>query len=307
MSSLLSVAAGVLVILVLYKVHVIVPQQSRYVVERLGKYHGTLEEGFHLLLPFIDKVAHKHTLMEESIPIGEQPCVTQDNGIVSVDGILFVQVLDPYKASYGSVNPRESVIDLAQTTTRNQIGQMMLDETFKNRNEVNTAVVDQLDQAAEPWGHKVTRYEIKNIIPPDETIRDMEKLVAADREKQATILRSEGERQRVINEAEAAKADVVLASEAELDKQVNEAKGEATAIKEVAEATAKAIELVGEAITKNGGSEAVGLRVAEQYVTEFGKLAKESNTLVIPSNLSDISGMIAAATTVFEKSGAHTT
>ena len=307
MSSLVGATVAVLTIVIIYKVHVIVPQQHRYVIERLGKYHSTLSEGFHLLWPFIDKVAHRHTLMEEAIDIGKQPCVTEDNGIVEVDGILFIQVLDPYKASYGSSNPRESVENLAQTTTRNEFGKMTLNDSFKNRARVNQEVVKELDQAAEPWGYKVTRYEIRDVIPPEETIREMERLVAADRQKAATILTSEGEKQRIINEAEAAKQEIVLASEAEREKQINEAKGEGEAIVQVAEATATAIERVAEAIEKNGGDKAVGLRIAEQYVAEFGKLAKESTTLVIPSNLSDISSMVAGVRTVFEKGAPSTT
>ena len=290
---------AILVLIVLAKTAVVVPQQSAYVVETLGRYNRTVQAGFHILVPFIDRIAYKHNLKEEAMDIPEQICITRDNVQVGVDGVLYLQVLDASKASYGITNYRFAIIQLAQTTLRSEIGKIELDRTFEERATINANVVNELDKASAPWGVKVLRYEIKNINPPKDVLSAMEKQMRAEREKRAVVLTSEGERDAKINQAEGEKQRVIKESEANKQQQINEAEGEAAAILAVANATAAGLKQVGEAIAGRGGTEAMQLRVAEEYVKQFGTLATEaSSTLVVPANLADIASMIALATSV---------
>ncbi len=276
----------------------IVPQRSAFIVERLGKYRDTLEAGFHVLLPFLDRVAYRHTLKEQAIDVPPQTCITQDNISVEVDGILYLQVVDAGKASYGINNYQFASTQLAQTTMRSVIGKLELDRTFEERETINSAIVDAVDKASDSWGVKVTRYEVKNIIPPQSIKDAMEKQMRAEREKRAVIAESEGAKQAKINVAEGDKQELIKRSEGERERRINEAVGQASEIEKVAEATAKGIREIASAINEQGGKDAVNLRVAEQYIKEFGKLAKTNNSLIIPSNLSDMAGMIASAMTV---------
>ncbi len=277
----------------------IVPQQSAYVVERLGRYNTTIQAGFHLLVPFIDRVAYRHSLKEEAIDIAEQICITRDNVQVTVDGVLYLKVMDPERASYGIQNYIFAITQLAQTTLRSEMGKIELDRTFEERTTVNAQIVSELDKATAPWGVKVFRYEIKNITPPKDVLSAMEKQMRAEREKRAVILASEGERDAKINGAEGEKQRVIKESEANRQQQINEAQGEAEAILAVAAATAAGLEKVAESLRAEGGVRAMQLRIAEQYLQQFGQLAKEGNTFVVPANLSDISSMLALATGVF--------
>ena len=288
-----------LVVIVLAKTARVVPQQSAYVVENLGRYSRTLQAGFHILIPFVERIAYKHNLKEEAIDIPEQVCITKDNVQVGVDGVLYLQVLDAGKASYGITNYRFAITQLAQTTLRSEIGKIELDRTFEERATINSNVVSELDKASAPWGVKVLRYEIKNINPPRDVLQAMEKQMRAEREKRAVVLTSEGERDAKINQAEGEKQRVIKESEANKQQQINEAQGEAEAILAVATATAEGLRRVGEALSNRGGVEAMQLRVAEEYLKQFGQLATDaSSTLIVPANLSDISSMIAMATTV---------
>ena len=289
------VVLAVLVIVVLMKTAVVVPQQNAFVVERLGRFGGVLEAGFHLLIPFFDAIRYRHTLKEQAIDIPEQICITKDNVQVGVDGILYMKVMDPRRASYGITNYVFAITQLAQTTLRSEVGKIDLDKTFEERTHINGQVVSEVDKASEAWGVKVLRYEIKNITPPRDIIAAMEKQMRAEREKRATVLQSEGERDAAINSAEGQKQQVIKQSEAKKQQQINEAEGQASAILAVARATAEGIKSVASAIEAPGGFEAVQLRVAEQYIGEFGKLAKSANTLVVPSNLSDVGAMIGLA------------
>ncbi len=293
------IGVGVLAALVLFvlaKTAVVVPQQSAYVVERLGKYSDTLQAGFHILMPFVDRVAYKHSLKERAIDIQEQICITKDNVQVGVDGVLYLQVLDARRASYGIGNYVFAISQLAQTTLRSEVGKIDLDRTFEERAQMNASVVSELDMASDPWGVKVLRYEIKNINPPHDVLSAMEKQMRAEREKRAVVLESEGSRDAAINQAEGDKQKVIKESEAARQRQINEAEGEAEAILAVARATAEGLRAVAAALSAQGGGEAMQLRIAEQYVAEFGNLAKEGNTFVVPSNLSDIASVIALAT-----------
>ena len=281
----------------------IVPQRSAYIVERLGKYHKTLEAGMHILFPFIDKVAYKHTLKEQAVDVPPQMCITKDNISVEVDGILYMQVMDAKNASYGINNYVFASTQLAQTTMRSVIGKLDLDKTFEERDSINGAIVEAVDAASDPWGVKVTRYEVKNITPPQSIKDAMEKQMRAEREKRAVIAESEGERQAKINEADGAKQADIARSEGEKMKRINEADGRAAEIRAVALATAEGITEIAKAINAEGGSDAVNLRIAEQYISEFGNLAKENNTMIIPSNLSDVAGVIATAKEVIGKVG----
>jgi regulator of protease activity HflC (stomatin/prohibitin superfamily) len=292
------VVLAALVVLVIAKTAVVVPQQSAYVIERLGKYSSTLGAGFHILLPFIDVIRYEHSLKETAVDIPEQVCITRDNVQVSVDGVLYLKVLDPERASYGISDYVFAITQLAQTTLRSEVGKIDLDRTFEERTNVNIHIVDELDKASEPWGVKVLRYEIKNITPPQDVLAAMEKQMRAEREKRAVILTSEGVRDAAINQAEGEKQQVIKASEATRQQQINEAEGAASAILALAAATAEGIRRVAEAIQVPGGYEAVQLRVAEQYITKFGELAKASNTLVLPASVSDIGSMIALAMNV---------
>ena len=293
-----AVAVVLLVILVIVKTAVIVPQQSAYVIERLGRYSRTMQAGFHILLPFLDTVAYKHTLKEQAIDISEQLCITRDNVQVGVDGVLYLQVLEPHQASYGITNYIFAISQLAQTTLRSEVGKIDLDRTFEERSSINRLIVNELDQASAPWGVKVLRYEIRNINPPTDVLAAMEKQMRAEREKRAVILSSEGERDAKINEAEGEKQRVIKESEATRTQQINEAQGEAEAILAVATATAAGLIQVAGSVSSDGGMDAMRLRIAEQYIAQFGQLAKEGNTLVVPANLSDLSSMLALASTI---------
>jgi regulator of protease activity HflC (stomatin/prohibitin superfamily) len=291
-------AFAFLVIIILFKAAVIVPQQSAYVVEQLGKFNRRLDAGFHFLIPFFDRVAYKHTLKERAVDIAEQICITRDNVQVGVDGVLYMQVLDAARASYGIGDYMFAIAQLAQTTLRSEIGKIDLDRTFEERGMINANVVSELDKASDPWGVKVLRYEIKNINPPQDVLHAMEKQMRAEREKRAVILTSEGERDAAINEAEGEKQQVIKASEAKKMQQINEADGEAHAITAVATATAEGLRKVAASMTEEGGAEAMQLRVAEQYIGEFGNLAKAGNTFVVPANLADLTSMMALATDI---------
>ena len=294
---------AVLVLIIIAKTAVVVPQQSAYVVERLGKYSATLDAGFHMLLPFIDRIRYRHSLKEAAIDIPEQVCITRDNVQVSVDGILYLKVLNPQRASYGISDFHFALIQLGQTTLRSEIGKIELDRTFEERTNINIQVVNELDKASEAWGVKVLRYEIKNITPPKGVLDAMEKQMRAEREKRAVILTSEGERDAAINQAEGEKQQVIKASEAKKQQQINEAEGAAAAILAIAQATAEGLRKVAETIQVPGGQEAVQLRVAEQYITKFGELAKTTNTLILPATVSDVGSMIALAMSAIRQTG----
>jgi regulator of protease activity HflC (stomatin/prohibitin superfamily) len=292
---------AVLVLIIVAKTAIVVPQQSAYVVERLGRYAGTLDAGFHILVPFIDVVRYKHSLKENAIDIPAQVCITRDNVQVGVDGVLYLKVMNPERASYGISDYHFAISQLAQTTLRSEVGKIDLDKTFEERTNINTQVVSEVDKATDPWGVKVLRYEIKNITPPSDVLAAMEKQMRAEREKRAVILTSEGQRDAAVNTAEGAKQEVIKASEARRQQQINEAEGQASAIMAVARATAEGIREVAAAMQTAGGTEAVQLRVAEQYISQFGNLAKSSNTMIIPATTSDIGGMIASAMQVIKK------
>ena len=302
---LVALAIAIVVIIVLRKTAIVVPQQSAYIVELFGKYSRTLSAGFHILVPFMERIAYKHNLKEMAFDIPEQVCITKDNVQVGIDGILYMQVLDPARASYGIASYEFAISQLAQTTLRSEIGKIDLDRTFEERSTINANVVSELDKASEPWGVKVLRYEIKNINPPRDIIQAMEKQMRAEREKRAVILTSEGERDAKINQAEGEKQRVIKESEAARQRQINEAEGEAEAILAVAKATAEGLRRVAEAVSAPGGREAMQLRVAEDYIQQFGNLARTTNTLVVPANTSDIASMIAMATKVFDQSRAQ--
>ncbi len=293
-----SIAVAIVVVIVILKIAVVVPQQSAYVIESLGKYSRTLRAGFHILIPFVENAAYKHSLKELAFDIPEQICITNDNVQVGVDGVLYLQVMDPERASYGITDFAFAISQLAQTTLRSEIGKIALDRTFEERGSINANVVAELDKASDPWGVKVLRYEIKNINPPQDVLSAMEKQMRAEREKRAVILTSEGERDARINEAEGEKQQVIKQSEASKQQQINEAEGEAEAILAVAKATAGGLHLVANALTTEGGDAAMKLRIAEAYVQQFGNLAKEGNTLVVPANLSDLTSMIALASNI---------
>src|SRR4026209_2867800 len=294
------------VIIVLYKTAIVVPQQSAFIVERLGRYAGTLDAGFHILVPFIDVIRYRHSLKEAAVDIPAQICITRDNVQVQVDGVLYLKVLNPERASYGISDYLFAISQLAQTTLRSEVGKIDLDRTLEERTNINTSVVTELDKASEPWGVKVLRYEIKNITPPHDILAAMEKQMRAEREKRAVILTSEGQRDAAINNAEGAKQETIKNSEARRQQQINEAEGQAQAILAVASATAEGIRRVAEAIRTDGGMEAVQLRVAEQYVEQFGNLAKNTTSVIVPASVSDMAGMIAAAMKVFGSTPAVT-
>jgi len=286
---------AVLVLIIVAKTAVVVPQQNAYVIERLGRYSGTLGAGFHVLLPFVDVIRYRHSLKEAAYDIPAQVCITRDNVQVGVDGILYLKVLNAERASYGIADYLFAITQLAQTTLRSEIGKIDLDRTFEERTNINMSVVTELDKASEPWGVKVLRYEIKNITPPQDILAAMEKQMRAEREKRAVILTSEGQRDAVINTAEGAKQETIKASEARKQQQINEAHGQAEAILAVATATAEGLRRVADASQTAGGLQAMQLRVAEQYVTQFGELAKRSTALVLPASMTDVAGMVATA------------
>jgi regulator of protease activity HflC (stomatin/prohibitin superfamily) len=280
----------------------IVPQKKAFIVERLGKYNATLGAGFHLLMPFFDKVSYKHTLKEQAIDVAPQTCITKDNISVEVDGILYMTVMDPQRASYGIDNYRFASTQLAQTTMRSVIGKLDLDRTFEERETINGSIVAAVDKASDPWGVKVTRYEVKNITPPQSIKDAMEKQMRAEREKRALIAESEGDRQAKINRAEGERQSMIAQSEGEKQKRINEAEGRSEEIRKVAMATAEGIREIAKAINDKGGKDAVNLRIAEQYINEFGNLAKVGNTMIIPSDLADIAGFVKAASSVIKGS-----
>lgn len=288
----------VLVVIAILKTARVVPQREAFVVERLGKYSKTLEAGFHILVPFFDKIAYKHSLKEIAMDVPPQMCITKDNITIEVDGVLYMQVLDPKKASYGIDNYFYASTQLAQTTLRSEIGKLELDRTFEEREAINANLIEALDKASDPWGIKITRYEIANISPPQSVKEALEKQMRAERERRAQVAHSEGVRESQINVAEGHKQDVIKRSEAEKSKQINEAEGKAKEIELLAAATADGINKIAEAIEGPGGSDAVNLRIAEQYIGEFGKLAKESTTMILPQNLSDIGGTVAGLSKV---------
>lgn len=298
-----TIVVAVLVIVVIVKTAVVVPQQNAYVVERLGKFHAVLGAGFHILFPFIDKISYRHSLKEAAVDIPEQICITKDNVQVGVDGVLYMKVMEPERASYGIDNYYFAISQLAQTTLRSEIGKIELDKTFEERTAINAMVVSELDKATHPWGIKVFRYEIKNINPPHDVLAAMEKQMRAEREKRAIVLTSEGERDAAINTAEGEKQKVIKQSEAAKQQQINEAEGEAQAILSIAEATATGLRRVAEAVVERGGYEAVQLRIAEQYLSEFGNIAKTTNATIIPASLADPAAMIATAMQIVKQPG----
>lgn len=287
-----------LVILILMRSARVVPQKTVFIIERLGKYHATFEAGFHILVPFVDRIAYKHSLKEMVIDVPAQACITKDNIQVEVDGILYMQIVDPIKASYGVNNYIFAATQLAQTTMRSEVGKIELDRTFEERETINREIVMAVDKASDPWGLKVTRYEIKNIVPPVSIKDAMEKQMRAEREKRALIAESEGDKQAKINRAEGDKQEAIARSEGEKMKRINEAEGRGQEIERVAQATARGIREIATAINERGGSDAVNLRIAEQYLNEFGKLATKNNTMIIPTNLSDVGGMVATISKV---------
>jgi regulator of protease activity HflC (stomatin/prohibitin superfamily) len=289
---------GFLIIMSMIK---IVPQRTAIIVERLGKYRATFTAGFQILIPFIDKVRYRHTLKEQAIDVAPQICITRDNIAVEVDGILYLQVLDAQKASYGIDNYKFASIQIAQTTMRSVIGRLELDKTFEERETINVSIVEAVDKASEPWGVKVTRYEVKNISPPQSIKDAMEKQMRAEREKRAVIAESEGTKQAKINNAEGDKQELIKKSEGEMQKRINEAAGRASEIEQIAKATANGLRAIALAISEENGLNAVNLRIAEQYLTGFANLAKQNNTIILPSNLTDVAGIVATATSMFNE------
>lgn len=287
-----------LALLIIIRAIAIVPQQHAWVVERLGKFDRVLSPGPGFVIPFVERVSYKHSLKEIPLDVPSQVCITRDNTQLQVDGVLYFQVTDPMRASYGSSNYITAITQLAQTTLRSVIGKLELDRTFEEREFINSTIVASLDEAALNWGVKVLRYEIKDLTPPNEILRAMQAQITAEREKRALIAASEGRRQEQINIATGEREAAIARSEGEKQAQINQAQGEAAAVLAIAEATARAITQVGEAVRQPGGMEAVNLRVAERYVEAFGEVAKEGNTLILPSNLSDVGGLVASAMTI---------
>lgn len=273
----------------------VVPQQHAWVVERLGKYNATLGPGLNIVLPFIDRVAYKHSLKEIPLDVPSQVCITKDNTQLQVDGILYFQVTDAMRASYGSSNYIAAITQLAQTTLRSVIGRMELDKTFEEREHINKAIVSAIDESAANWGVKVLRYEIKDLTPPKEILHAMQAQITAEREKRALIAASEGRKQEQINIATGEREAAIAKSEGDKQAAINRAQGQAAAILAIAEASAEALRKTAAAIREPGGSDAVNLKVAEQYVSAFSQLAKTNNSLIVPANMSDISGLIAGA------------
>ena len=291
----------VLIVVILVKTAVIVPQKSEFIIERLGKYSRTLDAGFHLLIPFLDRVAYKYVLKEEVFDIPSQTCITKDNVTVEVDGLIYLQVVHSKLSAYGINDYRMAASQLAQTTLRSCIGRIDLDKTFEERETINGQVVESLDQATQAWGVKVLRYEVKDILPPESVKKAMEAQMTAEREKRAEIARSEGVRQSTINRAEGDRQDAILRSEGEKQRRINEAEGQAQEILAIAQATAEGLNTIAKQLQMPGGPGAANLRVAEQYVNEFGKLAKASNTLIIPGNVANLADMVTTAMTAFQK------
>ncbi|TAM89150.1 MAG: paraslipin [Candidimonas sp.] len=294
----------VLVFLVVIKAIAIVPQQHAWVIERLGRYDRTLSPGAGFVIPFIERVAYKHSLKEIPMDVPSQICITRDNTQLQVDGVIYYQVTDPMRASYGASNYVSAITQLAQTTLRSVIGKMELDRTFEERDVINSTIVASLDEAAHNWGVKVLRYEIKDLTPPAEILRAMQAQITAEREKRAVIATSEGRRQEQINIATGEREAFIARSEGEKQAQINRAQGEAAAIIAVADATARAITQVAESVRHPGGMEAVNLKVAQQYVDAFAQIAKAGNTLIVPSNLADVGTLVASAMSIVKGTGA---
>jgi regulator of protease activity HflC (stomatin/prohibitin superfamily) len=279
----------------------VVPQQNAWVVERLGKFHRILEPGLNIIVPFVDRIAYRHSLKEVPLDVPEQVCITKDNTQLAVDGIIYYQVTDPRLASYGTSDYVLAITQLAQTTLRSEVGKMELDKTFESRDEINHQVVNVLDEAGRTWGVKVMRYEIKNLTPPESILRAMQAQITAEREKRALIAKSEGQRQEEINLADGEKQAKILQSEGDKQAAINKAQGDATAIRVVADAQAEAVKVVAQALSAEGGISAANLRIAENYVAAFGEIAKQGSTLIIPSNLSDPAAFVATAMTVLDR------
>ena len=302
MEIIVAVVVLLAVLIVLAKSIRIVPQKQAFLVERLGRYRETLGAGMHILFPLIDRIAYRRDLKEIAIDVPPQQCVTRDNIIVEVDGLLYLQVIDPVKASYGIYDYLFACSQLAQTTLRSEVGKLELDRTFEERTAINTAICSEVDKASDPWGVKVTRYEIKTIKPPASVLDAMEKQMKAEREKRASIAESEGERQARINRAEGVKQEAIELSEGERQKRINEATGRAEEIRLVAQATAEGIRNIAAAISETaGGRDAMNLRLAEQYIAEFGKLAKANNTMILPADLGNIASVVQTATAAFRQ------
>ena len=303
MNSLVIVGIVLIVfaIVVISSTVIIVPQRKAYIIERLGKYNRTLEAGISFIIPFFDKIAYRHSLKEIVCDVPPQTCITKDNIAVEIDGILYMQILDPKKASYGIDNCVYASTQLAQTTLRSEIGKLDLDKTFEERESINANIIEAIDKASDPWGLKITRYEISNIHPP-QTVRDaLEKQMRAERERRATVAESEGDKEARINVAEGKKQEAIKESEGEKLRRINEAEGKAQEINLVAQATAESFRVIAQAINEKGGSEAMNLKIAEQYINQFGHLAKENNTMIVPTNLSDLAGIVASLQKVFEQ------
>ncbi|RPH65377.1 MAG: SPFH/Band 7/PHB domain protein [Burkholderiales bacterium] len=298
-----AVAVIVLVLAIVFVTRAlrIVPHQHAWILERLGKFHRTLGPGLNFVIPFVDRVSYKHSLKEIPLDVPSQVCITKDNTQLTVDGVLYFQVTDPMRASYGSSNYVSAITQLAQTTLRSVIGRLELDKTFEEREFINASVVSALDEAALNWGVKVLRYEIKDLTPPNEILRSMQAQITAEREKRARIAESEGRKQEQINLATGERESFIQRSEGERQAEVNRAMGEAAAIQAVADATARAIERIAGAVRHPGGMEAVNLQVAERYLDALGKLARENNTMIVPANLTDLTTMIATATSVIRR------
>ena len=293
--SVVAIVIFAIALVFVFKTINVVPQQNAWVVERLGKYHATLAPGLNIVVPFVDRVAYKHSLKEIPLDVPPQVCITRDNTQLHVDGILYFQVTDAMRASYGSSNYIQAITQLAQTTLRSVIGRMELDKTFEERDHINTTIVNAIDESAANWGVKVLRYEIKDLTPPAEILHSMQRQITAEREKRALIAASEGRRQEQINIASGEREASIARSEGERQAAINRAQGEASAIVALADASATALRQVGAAIREPGGEDAMNLRVAEHYVDAFGKLAKTNNSIIVPANLGEMSGLIASA------------
>ena len=301
LSLIVSTLVAILVIVALFKTARVVPQREQFVVERLGKFAKTLDAGFHILVPFVDIVAYKHTLKEQTLDVPSQSCITKDNISVEIDGVIYLQVSDARAASYGIEDYIFATSQLAQTTLRSEIGKIELDRTFEERETINSQVVAAVDRAASPWGVKILRYEIKDIVPPASVKDALEKQMRAERERRAVVATSEGERQARINVSEGERQEAINLSEAEKLRQINEAEGRAQEIKLIAEATSEGIRVVANALSEPGGRDAVNLRVAEQWVKEFGKLAQTNNTMIVPAQLGDVATLVSTAMSTMDQ------
>lgn len=299
-STFLSLAFLVFVVVFLVKLIRIVPQQEVWILERLGKFQRSMQAGLHFVIPFVDVIRYRHSLKEIVLDIPAQVCITKDNVSVAIDGVLFFRVMDPAKASYGISDYVQAVVQLAQTTLRSEIGKIDLDRTFEEREKINSAVILAIDNATDPWGVKVLRYEIKSIQPPKDVLDAMEKQMRAEREKRAKILESEGDRDSKINRAEGMKQETIKNSEADKQKQINEADGKAAAILAVATATAEGLERIATSMKAQGGMEAAKLRVAEEYIKQLGNVAYDSRAIIVPANINDPAGLVASAFAVMD-------